>query len=119
VWSYDGTDPGERICPARGYFYSLDPNRYRPRCQPCHRRATTVLLGQRDRPPRRTLAAGLASAESAAGRAAWLYARGVSLRGIGEELGISASTAGRLLRAHGATLHRPGGRHRSTTGAPS
>ena len=38
-WSYDGTDPDERTDPARGYRYSLDLDRYQPRCRSCHRRA--------------------------------------------------------------------------------
>jgi hypothetical protein len=33
-WSYDGTDPDERT--DRGRAFSLDPNRYQPRCRSCH-----------------------------------------------------------------------------------
>jgi len=47
-WSYDGNDPEERACPARGWRYSLDPGRYVPRCRSCHRRATLA----RSRPRR-------------------------------------------------------------------
>lgn len=36
-WSYDHTDPDERIDPRRGP-YSLDPDRYHPRCAKCHKR---------------------------------------------------------------------------------
>jgi hypothetical protein len=35
-WSYDGSDPNERICPRRGCVYSLDPRYYRPLCRSCH-----------------------------------------------------------------------------------
>lgn len=41
-WSYDGADPDERTDPIRGYRYSLDLARYRPRCRSCHRRATVA-----------------------------------------------------------------------------
>ena len=34
-WSYDGSDPGELISP-EGYRYSINPERYEPRCKPCH-----------------------------------------------------------------------------------
>lgn len=39
-WSYDGSDLAELTCPRRGYRYSLDLDRYRPRCRSCHRRRT-------------------------------------------------------------------------------
>lgn len=127
LWSYDGTDPAERIDPARGYFYSLDPGRYRARCRSCHRRATTELLRHRDRTARPIYrpvpdvdpnSVTIPTALRAPGgdptvRAVWLYERGVSLRGIAEELAVSPSTAGRLLRAAGVTI-RPPGRRRST-----
>lgn len=38
-WSYDGSDPDELIgehC-GRVMAYSVDPDRYQPRCKPCHR----------------------------------------------------------------------------------
>jgi len=35
-WSYDGADPDERIDLGRGAF-SLDPERYQPRCIRCHK----------------------------------------------------------------------------------
>jgi hypothetical protein len=34
-WSYDGSDPNEKR--DAGMAYSLDTNRYEPRCAPCHR----------------------------------------------------------------------------------
>lgn len=36
-WSYQGGDPDERHEPTTGAPYSLDPERYVPRCRPCHR----------------------------------------------------------------------------------
>jgi transposase-like protein len=140
VWSYDGADPGERVDPARGYLYSLDPAHYRPRCQSCHRRATTILHSNRPLSPRPRyrparpdcpaatdaepacgasgMAASVAADDGAQARAVWLYERGVSLRGVGEELGISASTAGRLLRGLGVTI-RPVGRRSRGIGSAS
>lgn len=35
-WAYDHTDPAPKV--ESGKPYSLDPQRYRPMCQPCHRR---------------------------------------------------------------------------------
>ncbi len=39
-WSYEGGDPDERIEIINDYprKFSLDPDRYRPRCRPCHRK---------------------------------------------------------------------------------
>lgn len=40
-WSYDHTDPDERISQAsrtHGIAYSLNPQHYSPRCVPCHKR---------------------------------------------------------------------------------
>lgn len=34
-WSYSGGDPGELV--EAGLAYSLDPNRYVPRCRACHK----------------------------------------------------------------------------------
>jgi hypothetical protein len=132
VWSYDGTDPAERVCPARGYLYSHDPNRYRARCQSCHRRATTILhslrrrnAGPRYLPVQPTVPAASVRAappdhvpgrNSVEQRAVWLYERGVSLRGVGEELAISPSTAARLLRSLGIPI-RPVGRRRRYIGS--
>lgn len=36
-WSYLGGDPGERRDPVTGCLFSLDYDRYVPRCRPCHR----------------------------------------------------------------------------------
>ena len=71
-WSYDGTDPAERTDRGRGYRYSLDPARYRPRCRSCHRRATVA-----QRRPRPTSPV-VVDVE----RAARLYRAGASARGI-------------------------------------
>jgi hypothetical protein len=35
MWRYGGGDPKERIDPARNRRFSLDPERYEPRCRPC------------------------------------------------------------------------------------
>ncbi|GAA3224604.1 hypothetical protein GCM10017691_12730 [Pseudonocardia petroleophila] len=88
LWSYDGTDPVERTDPARGRRYSLDPDRYRPLCRSCHRRATA------------RGAAGPLDVE----RAAWLYRAGASSRGIGAVLDASPSAVLRALRAHGVPI---------------
>lgn len=37
-WSYDHTDTVEYICTKRYVLYSLDPQRYQPRCAKCHKR---------------------------------------------------------------------------------
>jgi len=86
-WSYDGADPDERTDPARGYRYSLDLARYRPRCRCCHRRATVaahpgtpVLLD--------------------ADRIARLYRAGATARGIAALLGTSPHIVLTTLRAH-------------------
>lgn len=36
-WSYDYSDPEEVICTKRNCKYSLDPDRYVPRCTSCHK----------------------------------------------------------------------------------
>jgi hypothetical protein len=91
-WSYDRSDPDERVGPGRGYRYSLDPYRYRPRCRSCHRRATSAVVD--------------------ADRAARLYLAGASVPGIASLLGFSASAVYRALRAHGVPI-RPRTRHRA------
>jgi hypothetical protein len=95
-WSYDGSDPDERIYPARGWRYSLDLDRYRPRCRSCHRRAT---VGRRFGQPLDVR------------RAARLYAAGATARGIGSLLNVSGHTVLAALRAHGVAIRR-GGRQR-------
>jgi hypothetical protein len=37
-WSYDHTDPNEKIAKAGPHPYSTDPNRYHPRCKSCHKK---------------------------------------------------------------------------------
>lgn len=37
-WSYDHADRDARICEVTGAPYSLDPDRYQPRCLSCHTR---------------------------------------------------------------------------------
>lgn len=37
-WSYDNADPDERVCPELGLRYSVDLDRYSPRCVLCHSR---------------------------------------------------------------------------------
>lgn len=36
-WSYDHADPDELISPTLGIAYSLDTDRYQPRCVSCHK----------------------------------------------------------------------------------
>lgn len=102
-WSYDGTDPDEQTDPARGYRYSLDLDRYQPRCRSCHRRATLA----RTRPRART--AGV-DAE----RAARLYRAGASAAGIAALLGVSRTAVHTALRDHGVSLRGPGRRLTAT-----
>lgn len=97
-WSYDGADPDERVQPDRGYRYSLDPDRYRPRCRSCHRRATLV----RRRP--RPASPPVLDVE----HAARLYRAGASARGIAAHLGTSRTAVYTALRAHGVPI-RPRG----------
>ena len=37
-WSYDYSDPNEKTDSNTGYVYSLDPERYFPRCGSCHKK---------------------------------------------------------------------------------
>ena len=37
-WSYDGRDPKQKLCSARGLAYSTKMDHYVARCVPCHRR---------------------------------------------------------------------------------
>lgn len=97
-WSYDGTDPTERTDPTRGYRYSLDPNRYRPRCRSCHRRATVAARRPRPASPR----------VLDVDRAARLYRDGASTRGIARLLGTSRTAVYTALRARGVAM-RPRG----------
>lgn len=86
-WSYDGTDLDERIDPYRGYRYSLDLGRYRPRCRGCHRRATNA------RTPPRPRSRSVADPD----RAVRLYNAGASARGIARLLGTSPVAVYRAL----------------------
>ena len=97
-WSYDGTDPGERTDPGRGYRYSLDPARYRPRCRSCHRRATVAQRRPRPKSPT------VVDVE----RAVRLYRDGASARGIARLLGTSRTAVYTALRASGVAM-RPRG----------
>lgn len=103
-WSYDGTDPHERTDPVRGYRYSLDLARYRPRCRSCHRRSTLA----RSRPRARSAAVEVE-------RAARLYRSGASVTGIAAVLDVSRTAVHTALRNHGVPLRRPG--HRTKTAA--
>lgn len=101
-WSYDGTDPHERTDPVRGYRYSLDLARYRPRCRSCHRRSTLA----RSRPRARSAAVEVE-------RAARLYRSGASVAGIAAVLHVSRTAVHTALRNRGVPIRRPG--HRTTT----
>ena len=80
VWCYDGADPAERVDP-RGRRYSLDPDRYRPSCRFCLRRAAVDRRAAFPRPRRRPAL----DVE----RAARLYAAGASSRGLAALMGVS------------------------------
>ena len=97
-WSYDGTDPAERVDRGRGYRYSLDVNRYRPRCRSCHRRATVAQGRPRGR------SAPVVDIE----RAVALYRGGVRTTGIARVLGTSRVAVYTALRNHGEPM-RPRG----------
>ncbi len=98
-WSYDGTDPEERVHPGRGYRYSLDPDRYRPRCRSCHRRATVARgAGVVVLPPDQVE------------RAARLYRAGATLRGLASLLGVTVGVVRAALRAAEVELRTGTGR---------
>ena len=99
-WSYDGTDPAERIDPGRGYRFSLDPARYRPRCRSCHRRSTVAQRWPRPQSSR------VVDVE----RAARLYRDGATARGIARLLGTSRTAVYTALRASGVAMRPPGTR---------
>lgn len=100
-WSYAGGDPDERTDARTRARYSLDPDRYRPRCHYCHRRASAerregLPAGSRRRPDLDVL------------RAIRLYQAGATCRGIGAVMGVSGSTIRAALRAHGVALRDSG-----------
>ncbi len=97
-WSYDRADPDERTSP-EGYRYSLNLDHYRPRCRPCHRRATNAGAAPRAK-------AAVEDVE----RAVWLYERGVSAAGIGAVFGVSRTAVLNALRSHGVIIRRRGSR---------
>ena len=97
-WSYIGGDPEERTDPARGARFSLDLDRYRPRCRSCHRRATVH---------------GGRSVEVDVDRVVALYRAGASARGIAAHLGTTPTVINRVLRAHEVAMRAPGRPHRN------
>lgn len=98
-WSYDGTDPEERTHPGKGYRYSLDPGRYRPRCRSCHRRCT-VARG-----------AGLVVlAPDQVERVVRLYEAGATLRGLASLLRVNVGVVRAALRAAEVELRTGTGR---------
>ena len=99
VWSYDGTDPDERIDPARGRRYSLDPGRYRARCRACYRLAVVARHRRSGALP-----------ELDVDRAARLYRAGASARGIGALMHVGRDAVLTALRAHGVPIRRSGHR---------
>jgi len=98
VWCYDGADPAERVDP-RGRRYSLDPDRYRPSCRFCLRRAAADRRAAFPRPRRRP--------RLDVERAARLYQAGASSRGLAALMGVSRDTVLRALRAHGVAIRPP------------
>ena len=100
-WSYDLTDPRERVAPGTGYRYSLDPAHYRPCCRSCHRRAVVARAAPKPR-------ARLVDVE----RAARLYRAGATVPGIAALLGVSRTAVYTALRTHGVPI-RPAAPARS------
>lgn len=96
-WSYIGGDPDERTDPSSDYRYSLDLDRYRPRCRSCHRKATVARNPPREQSPVPDIE-----------RAVWLYERGVSAAGIGALMDVSRTAVLAALRAQGVTIRGPG-----------
>jgi hypothetical protein len=47
-WSYDHTDPAEKVDPERGP-YSTDPSHYHPRCVRCHKQFDLTHIGPKPR----------------------------------------------------------------------
>jgi hypothetical protein len=105
-WSYDGTDPDERTDPERGYRYSLDPARYRPRCRSCHRKATVA---------RHRARATRSAARLDVERVARLYRDGATGRGIAQLFGTSHTAVYAALHASGVALRPRGGTRGHTT----
>lgn len=98
-WSYDGTDPEERTHPGRGYRYSLDPARYRPRCRSCHRRSTVARgAGLVVLPPDQVE------------RVARLYQAGATLRGLASLMRVNVGVVRAALRAAEVELRTGTGR---------
>lgn len=98
LWCYGGGDPAELV-DGRGRRYSLDPDRYLPRCRCCQQRSIAdagALNPVRRRPPALDV-----------DRAAGLYAAGASSRGIAELMGVSRNTVLRALRARGVAIRPP------------
>jgi hypothetical protein len=103
-WSYDGGDPDERVDLVRGVRYSMDLDRYRPRCRFCHRQAVRAVTDP-------LTAARRAAPGLDPDRAACLYEAGATCRGIGALMGVSPDAVARALRTLDVPL-RPSGRNR-------
>jgi hypothetical protein len=50
-WSYDHLDTVECVCRRRFILYSLNPQRYQPRCRPCHKQHDMNRRGVADSKP--------------------------------------------------------------------
>jgi hypothetical protein len=50
-WSYDHADNVEYVCSKRYVLYSIDPQRYQPRCRTCHKRHDMNRRGVADSKP--------------------------------------------------------------------
>lgn len=103
-WSYDGTDPEERACPARGWRYSLDPGRYLPRCRSCHRRATVAHSRPRRPSP------SVVDVE----RVARLYRAGATAPGIAALLGTTRTAVYTALHRSNVPIRPRGTRSTAT-----
>lgn len=91
-WCYDGSDPDEKRDPASDRRYSLDPDRYRPRCASCHR---TIAAGRRPLTP------------DVIDQADTLYQTGASLTRIAARLGVTRPTVRAALAARGVAIRPP------------
>lgn len=105
AWLYDGTDPHERT-DAAGRRFSLDPDRYRPCCRFCHRRA---VVDRQSELPTGAVPVPRFDVE----RAARLYLAGASSAGIGALLRVSPAAVVTALRHHGIAIRTPGRQNRS------
>jgi hypothetical protein len=100
-WSYDGTDPDELTSP-QGYRYSLNADRYRARCRPCHRRLTDRRRSDLD-----------------TALVARLYAAGATARAIARLLGTSHDAIYDALRTADIPIRTTHDKHSNDNKTPT